>query len=300
MTDNIRDYARIGLAHFMFYPDCVADEQVNVTTLPGILARDDIEVVDFCLPYDVAGRAGLTAALRACDKHLGFAIHPFPLDKICLGTTVDKALTRMILEDQLAAAAAAGARTFTIASGIDPGAAARPAAIDQLRQVCRWLCRRAAGHGMTVLLEPFDRESHRRFLMGPTTECVEFVESLQPEVDNLRLQLDIAHILLAGETFEHAITTAAGHIGHVHLGNCHVSDPADPFHGDKHPPIGYPGGEVDVAQLAVVLRALRDVGHLDRDQPGTMALETRPVAGSNVEELIQDGLAKLDQAWSEV
>ncbi len=302
MTDNIRDYARIGLAHFMFYPDCVVDEQVNITTLPAILARDDIEVVDFCLPYNVAGRAGLTAALRDCDKHLGFAIHPFPLDKICVGTTVDneKALTRMILEDQLAAAAAAGAHAFTIASGIDPGVAERQAAIDQLREVCRWLCRQAAEHDMTVLLEPFDRDTHRRFLMGPTTECVEFVESLQPEIGNLRLQLDIAHIILSGETFEHAITTAAEHIGHIHLGNCYISDPADPFYGDKHPPIGYPGGEIDVPQLTVVLRALLNIGYLDRDQRGTMAIETRPVAGSNVEQLIQDGLARLDQAWGDV
>jgi sugar phosphate isomerase/epimerase len=302
MTADIRKYARIGLAHFMLYPDCVRRERVNFETLPAVLARDDIEAVDFCLPFHPEYRARLSAILRASDKRRGFAIHPYPLDKISMGSTADneKALTRMILDNQIEAAAAASADSFTIASGIDVGDEERPAAMAEFREVCRWVCGRAAKYGIPVLLEPFDRGAHRCFLMGPTVECAAFIESLQPEVNNLRIQLDIAHVRLSGEELDSAVKAAGEHLGHVHLGNCVMKDHSDPFFGDKHPPIGYPTGEIDVPELTQVLRALLDVGYLGTETRGTLVFETQPLPGGDVTQLIEDCLAKLWQAWERV
>ena len=299
MNDDIRSYAKIGLAHFMLWPNCLADAELLSQTLSSFVNRDDIETLDCFLPYEQARREKLIALVRDCGKELRYFIHSFPLDKICLGSTSDseQGLIRLLLDDQVEVAAAVGAKSVTFASGIDPGQSNRAAAKGAFAEFCRWFCGQLKRYGMTALLEPFDHESHRKFLYGPTSECVELIDSLAPEVDNLRIQLDIAHVVLTGETFRHAIQTAARHLRHVHLGNCVKRIASDPFYGDKHPPIGYPGGEIDVPEVAEVLRLLMESGYLNKQNRGSIVIEMQPSPGLTVEQTIQDSLRRLEQAW---
>jgi sugar phosphate isomerase/epimerase len=268
-------------------------------SLPRLLDRRDIETVDCCLPYPGPARDRLVPILRNSGKEIVYAIHGFPLDKIRLGSVFDheQGLARFVLEDQVAVAAEIGARGFNFASGIDPGPADRPAAMRALADLCRWLCPRLKSHGMIGLLEPFDREFDRRFLLGPTTECVALIESMRPENDNLYVQLDLAHIPLMGERFDEAVYACGRYIGHVHLGNCVMKDRADPFWGDKHPPIGYPGGEIDNAALAAALRCLRKSGYLNPQHRGSISIEAQPANGWTPEQTIEDQLRRLHDAW---
>jgi len=299
MEDNIHQFARIGFAHFMLYPDCTVNERPTVQTLGELTQRENIDCIDCCLPMAPFLREPLIPLLRDCDKQIGYAIHPFPLDKISLGSLKDneQGLIRLALQDQLDAAAAIGARTFTIASGPDPGVNDRPAAMARFTDLCRWLCPQAKARNMTVTLEPFDRDFARRFLYGPTSECVELIESLKPEIDNLSIQLDFAHVRLAQENAASAIQTAGKHLAHVHLGNCVMANPNDPYFGDRHPPIGYPGGEIGIAQLTSILRSLREVGYLNPTNPGTLVIETRPTPDSTPEDTMQTQYALLLEAW---
>jgi len=120
---------------------------------------------------------------------------------------------------------------------------------------------------LSETLEPFDRDVHRKHLLGPTCECIEFVDSLASKVDNLKIQLDMAHVA---------------------------------FFGDTHPPIGYPDGEIDVPQVTGILRCLLDVGYLSRQQRGVPVIETQPAPGMTVEQTIEQQTALLDRAWREV
>ena len=300
MKDDIRSYAKIGLAHFMLWPSCLTDAELLTRTLSSFVDRDDIETLDCFLPYGQARREKLIPLVRDCGKELRYFIHSFPLDKISLGSTSDseQGLIRLVLEDQIEVAAAIGAKSVTVASGIDPGRSDRAAAKGAFAEFCRWFCGRLKCYGMTALLEPFDRESYRKFLYGPTKECVELIDSMAPEVDNLRIQLDIAHVVLSGETFRQAIATVADCLGHVHLGNCVKRNPSDPFYGDKHPPIGYPGGEIDVPEVAQVLRLLLEIGYLNKQSRGSLVIEMRPLPGLTVEQTIQDSVRRLEEAWS--
>jgi len=99
------------------------------------------------------------------------------------------------------------------------------------------------------------------------------------------------------ETFEHAILTAKDHLQHVHLGNCVMKDKADPYYGDRHPPIGYPSGEIFTRDLADILRLLVDIGYLSKNNRGTLVIEARPLPGTSVEETINDQFQCLYQAW---
>ena len=301
MDGNIREYAKIGLAHFMFWPECMRSTCVMIESLPKLLQRQDIDVIDCCLPYDEGARRKLVPALRNCGKQLGYAIHPFPLDKISLGSVMEheQGLARLVIRDQIEAAARIGASTFTIASGGDPGQEQRAAAKNVFRNFCGWLCDEVADHNIMVLLEPFDRSFARKFLFGPTAECVELIESLKPHVNNLRIQLDIAHVRLSGERFEQAVQTCGKLLGHVHLGNCLMRDCNDPFFGDRHPPAGYPGGEIDVDGWARALRCLLEAGYLNKRVRPTLVIEAQPFPGLTPEQTIEDQLSRLDRAWRE-
>ena len=86
----------------------------------------------------------------------------------------------------------------------------------------------------------------------------------------------------------------------VHLGNCVLTDKASILYGDKHPPIGIQGGEIDVPELVRVLRTLREVGYLDRAKRGALVFEIRPFPKRNVAYTVADNLRRLEQAWERV
>jgi sugar phosphate isomerase/epimerase len=300
MDTPITEYARLGLVHHMLYPDCGEHPTEHVGTLKAIAARSDIETFDCCLPYDEGARAELIPTLRACGKvDLTFATHFFPLRKLSLCTTsvTEQAQVRMIMRDMVAQAAASGATGFIFASGGPSPDRATPAHHAAFASFCRWLCNELRPHGISALLEPFDMTIDKKFLYGPTVACVALIEALRPAVTNLGLELDMAHLPLMGESFEHAIRAAAPHLRRVHLGNCVLRDPAHPRYGDTHPPMGYPGGEIGEPELTDILRLLLDVGFLDRRRRGNVVIEMTPWPGKTVDETVTDAFARLQAAW---
>jgi sugar phosphate isomerase/epimerase len=297
---DIRDYARIGLVHHMLYPKCTVDPDDHVRTLLEFVERNDIETLDCCIPYGDERRGKLIPAVRDCGKEVVYAAHLFPLAKISLGTTdpQEQGLMKLVAQDHIKMASAVGATGFIIASGTDAPEEDRPAAKEAFAKFCRWFAREAKPHGIVVMLEPFDRTFTKKYLYGQSEECVELVESLQPEVDNIGLELDMAHVPLMGESFEHAIKVCAPHLKRVHLGNCVMRDPANPWYGDKHPPMGIDGGEIDVPQLAGILGLLLQIGYLDSGNRGALVLEMQPFPGRTPEETVADSLRRLSQAWA--
>jgi len=297
---DIRNYARIGMVHHMLYPKCIEDADYHVQTLRSFVEREDIETFDCCLPYGDDRRRTLIEAIQHCGKtDVAFAIHLYPLLTLPLSTPVPhgKAQVRMIVRDMVEQAVAIGATGFVFASGRPSPQEASSENYQAFAEFCGWLCTELAPHGITALLEPFDTAIDKKFLYGSTRACVELVESLRPEADNLGIELDLAHVPLMGETFEGAITTVAPYLKRVHLGNCILKDHSHPRYGDTHPPMGYPGGEIDIPELADILRCLLEIGFLNKQDRGNLVLEMTPWPGWGVEETVADSLARLDGAW---
>ena len=299
MEDRIQNYAKLGLVHHMLYPECLDDPDEHARSLAEFAGRDDIETFDCCIPYGEARRQRVTSALKACGKDVVCSMHLFPVRKISLASTSwdERGLIRLAARDQIEVARGAGARGFVFASGADVPEPDRPRARRGFAEFCRWFCGELKGAGITALLEPFDRTVDKKFLYGPTAECVELIRSLQPDVDNFAIELDVAHLPLMGESFGHAIRTTAPYLERVHLGNCVLKDPSSPLYGDQHPPIGVEGGEIDVPELAEILALLLQVGYLDKDARRPLVLEMKPLPGSTAEETVADGKEKLREAW---
>ena len=303
-TDSISAVARLGLVHHMLYPATVDDPDLHERTLTEFVRRSDIETFDCCFPYGQADRRQrLAAAARASDKQeTAFAIHLFPLRKLLLSAPnyAEQAQVRLILKEMIADAAAMGATGFVFGSGGPPSAEASPAHHRAFLDFCRWLCAELAPHGIDALLEPFDYDFDKKFIYGPLDANLKLVAKVREEFPNIGIELDMAHLPLMREGFESAIERSAPWLKRVHLGNCVMRNPADPFYGDNHPPMGYPGGEIDEPELVRILRTLHKVGFLNAKQRGNLLLELKPFPGRTEEESVTDNWQRLGRAWDRV
>lgn len=301
MKGNIRDYARIGLVHHMLYNDSINDPDDHLKTLAEFLKRDDIETLDCCIPYGEERRKILAEKVRKCQKEVVYALHLFPANKISLASLSfqEQSIAQLIIKDQIDVAAAIGATGIVFVSGADiPDN--RIEAKKSFKEFCIWFCNELKQYDITALLEPFDREFDKKFLLGPIVECVEFIDSLQPYVKNIGIELDIAHLPLMGEDLVYAVRTSAKYIKRVHLGNCISKNTSNPLYGDFHPAIGIKDGDIDVDEVAIVLKELLKIKYLNKDNRGALILEMIPLPGKSVEDTIQYSFDKLNDAWKMV
>jgi sugar phosphate isomerase/epimerase len=206
----------------------------------------------------------------------------------------------MIVSDMVRQAAAIGATGFIFASGGPPFAEGREANHRAFFEFCRWLCGQLAPHRIDALLEPFDFDFDKKFLYGPLDRNLELVQRLSAECPNVGIELDVAHLPLMREEFASSIRRSSPWLKRVHIGNCSMRNPADRFYGDLHPPVGYPGGEIDTPQVAEILGLLREVGFLNPSNRGDLVLEFNPFPGRTEDETVADNLARLRAAWKQV
>lgn len=301
MTTNIRRYAKLGLVHHLLYPACTCDAQYHADTLEPFVARDDIEAIDCCLPFGQTLRQRLIPAVKSCGKDVAYALHLFPARKLSLASTdmIEQQVARYIIADQIAMAAAIGATGFVFVSGADVPdnrTLARAAFTD----FCKWFCDELAEYNITALLEPFDRTIDKKYLYGPIDDCIQLVDDIRRERSNMAIELDIAHLPLMFEDFESAIERCGDRIARVHLGNCVLKDTTHPLYGDKHPPMGLEGGEIDIKQLTTVLRALKKVGFLSKEFRKPLIMEMTPFPGRTPEYTVDKTKQLLDTAWAAV
>ncbi len=301
MNEDIRKYAKIGLVHHMLYPDSVKDPDYHTETLLKFIQRKDIETFDCFMPYGKERRKRIADSIRNIGKEAAYSLHIFPLRKISLASLdpLEQELTRFIIEDQIEAAAAMGVKEFVFASGADLSED-RTAAKESLKNFCIWFCHKLKANGIDALLEPFDRTIDKKFLLGPIDECIDFLDSLPDETDNIGIELDFAHLPLMGEDFKYSIIKTFPFLKRVHLGNCIYKNKNNPLYGDMHPPIGIEEGEIDIPELVIILKNLLDAGYLNKEKRGALLIEMTPFPGKTVEYTINDNFTRLEEAWNMV
>lgn len=299
MNEDIRNYAKLGLVHHMLHPNCVSDPEAHIDTLLTFVQRDDMETFDCCLPYGEERRRRLAPAIRDCGKSVCFAIHFYPFTALPLtsASPIVQSQSWMILDDMIQQAAAIGAEGFIFAAGPPAFHAATQDDFAAFDHVCATLCDKLKPHGITALLEPFDFTIDKKFLYGPIDACVELAKRVTNEHDNFGFELDMAHLPLMGEDFTTAIQRLRPWLKRVHLGNCVLKDKTNPRWGDTHPPIGFPGGEIDVKETTIILRGLLETGYLNTKNRGALVLETTPFPDKTPDETIADNIRRLRQAW---
>ncbi len=116
---------------------------------------------------------------------------------------------------------------------------------------------------------------------------------------NFGLMVDLSHFPILHETAEESLVPVKDYIIHAHMGNAVKPElPKDtPGYGDAHPRFGFPGGGVDVEELAEYLRVLIRIGYLKKDEPKTVSFEVKPFGDEDPEVVIANAKRTLHAAW---
>lgn len=134
--------------------------------------------------------------------------------------------------------AEAGALRCGLQSGPDPGENLRDEAKKALTESCLEISAAARQYeGMYLLIEPLDRFVHKKQLLGPIQETVDWFAALKQHCDNFYIHWDSAHEVLGGADLKTSIRAAAPYLAQFHLCNC-IAEPGHPYYGDHHMDVG--------------------------------------------------------------
>jgi len=303
MIGKPQGFMRVGLIHFMAFPELMSGEGPIVETVERICADDYFQTIEVTHIKDAEVRRRAIEVVRSSGKNVAFGAQPVLLSrKLDLNSLDPKARQIAVdaMRECLGEAIEWQAEGFAVLTGIDPGEEKREAAAAMLcaslKEICE-ISRRM--DGPPVLLETFDRVPFgKNCLIGPTVEAASLARKVAGFYYNFGLLLDLSHLPLLGESPEHAIATAGAHLRHVHIGNCVMRDPEHPAYGDNHPIFGIAEGENGVDELATFLKALLDAGYIGEGMQNTVSFELKPFGNQTSEDVIANARETLDAAWS--
>ena len=299
MNEPLQDYIKVGLVHFMAWPECMGGDGPILDSISAAAADPFFEVLEITRINDPAIRDRAKAILDENEIELGFGAQPILLGGgLDLNHAEDAERRKAIeaVEAGIDEAQQMGIRNVGVLSGGPDGD--KGAAMDRLIDSLKELSAYAGARGCRVVLETFDQVPYgKNCLIGPTRDAVQVSEAVRAEHPDFGLMLDLSHLPLIGESSEEAIGIAGDHMVHVHMGNCAMDDPEHPAYGDNHPRFGAPGTRNDVPELAEFLRVLLDTGYLTRDERKAISFEVKPMAGETSEEIIEASKETLLEAW---
>jgi len=138
----------------------------------------------------------------------------------------------------LAGCVETGALRIGLQSGPDVGEALRNDAKKALQESCLAISKAAEQYkGLYLLIEPLDRFVHKKQLLGPIKETVEWFADLKRQCNNFYIHWDSAHEMLGGADLKDSVRLSAPYLAQFHLCNC-VNIPGHPYYGDHHMDVG--------------------------------------------------------------
>jgi len=267
---------RIGIVHSQLYPQTMSGEGPLIETVAALAAETSLSVIELGHVRDELTRARLKILLASSGLRVAFNAGPEILRHGWdLGAEDGAARADALagVRAQLEEASFLGARLLTVMSGPDVAAERRAAARGWLVESLQRLGDEAARMGISVALEPCDREVDRKRLIGPVAEAVDVAK--QSKRENVGLTLDLAHLILLKENVTDAVSNARNFLLHAQISNCVLAD-GHPARGDQHPAFGTEGSLAGIEQVTVFLKALDRYGFWKKPNGGWLTIEVRP------------------------
>jgi sugar phosphate isomerase/epimerase len=300
MKDPWQSHLRLGIVHFMAFPECLAGDGPQFETLQEICFDPFFDAVDVG-PIDDAGlRAQCAALLRDTQMQVTFACQPVQLQRGLDLNASDKAERKKCVEIILSCldqAKELGASTLALMSGKNVPGSERAGAMDclvhQLGTICRTARERA---GLPVVLEIFDHDIDKKALVGTCATAAHVAKAVREDFPDFGLLHDLSHIYLCHEEPAKHLPLIREYLTHVHVGNS-VSDRAHALFGDTHPLFGMTGGDNDVPELREFIRTLFDIGYLRSGRRPVVGFEVKPPQGIVPRTAIANMKRTWQQAW---
>lgn len=300
MESLLFEYMRVGVVHFMAFPECIGGEGPILETVSQIVEDPFFNAIEVTRIRDDETRRRVRVLLDASGMKVAYAAQPVILsEKLNLNARDEEERIRAIgsLRMRIDEAVELGAESVALMSGPDPGEALREESLILLAASLQDLCDYAFTKGIKITLETFDRTVDKRALVGPSDDAVRLAELVNR--NNFGLLIDLSHLPLQFESAYKAIHTVQHYLVHAHIGNCVLADRNHPAYGDQHPPFGIPGSENGVEEVVEFLQVLRDVGYIEPSaDPPILSFEVKPLPGLSSNFVLGNAKRTLLEAWA--
>jgi sugar phosphate isomerase/epimerase len=291
---------KVGIVHFMAFPNCIKGEGPIYDTLTKIVEDDFFSSVEITWIKDPAERQRVKSLLAASQMAVGYGAQP-PLLMGKLNLNSFDAGERQKAIDQVKActdeAAEVGAKAIAVLSGPDPGEKrdeAMKLLVDSLHQLAAY----AKDKGLRLILESFDSKYDKKCLIGPAKDALALSKAMKKDFPDFGIMVDLSHLPIQDESPRKSLGTLKKmHIAHIHIGNA-VKQQGHSLYGDLHPRFGTPGGENDVPQLVEFLKALFEIEYLGKGKRPIVAFEVKPYGDETSGVVIANAKRTLVDAWA--
>lgn len=301
MQESMRKYMKVGIIHFMAYPETIKGDGPVLETLRKLALDDYFDAVEVTWIKDDAVRSQAKAMLDAAHMTVAYGAQPRLLTTgLNINDINEEGRQKAVatLKAGIDEAYEMGAVGLGFLSG-KYEEAGKEQSYAALIKSTKELCAYAKSKGnLMIAHEIFDYDIDKKSLVGPVALAKRYAEDIRKDYDNFGLMVDLSHLPLLRETPKESILPIKDYVVHAHMGNCIMADPTQTGYGDMHPRFGCAGGENDVDELVEYLRVLMGIGYLnERDRP-ILSFEVRPLPGEDSDIVIANAKRTLNVAWA--
>ncbi|MDB5083288.1 MAG: Sugar phosphate isomerase/epimerase [Bacilli bacterium] len=301
MNGSIKDYMKVGIVHFMAFPETGKGTGPIYETVKRFVTDDYFDAIEITWIKDAQERTKTKEMLQGAHMAVYYGSQPRLLTQGLDINSEDESMRRRAIDEVKSAIDDAhdlGLGGVALLSGKDGGPDKREQLMNLLTSSLTELCGYAAERKMSVVLEVFDKTVDKKCLIGYAADAKDIAERVKKTHPNFGLMVDLSHIPLTYESPEQALLPVKEHLVHIHIGNAYMSEQSDPAYGDMHPRFGYPGSANDVPELMAFLKVLLQMGYLQQGNPKTVSFEIKPVPGEDPEVVIANAKRTLNEAWA--
>ncbi len=301
MKEPIRDYMKVGLIHFMAYPNTMGGEGPILETVTKIAADDYFDVIEVTWIKDSSVREEVRKVLETSHMTVAYGAQPRLLTTgLNINDLNEEGRKKAVatLKEGIDEAYELGAVGLGFLSGkYDPGRQeeAYQALIKSTNEICEYAEKKG---DLKIAHEVFDFDIDKKSLVGPVSLARRYAEEMRRNHDNFGLMVDLSHMPILRETPRESLLPVKDYIIHAHMGNAVVKEPGLPAYGDAHPRFGFPNGANDVNELVEYLRVLKEIGYLRAGNPNIVSFEVKPFGDEVPEVVVANAKRVLNRAWT--
>ncbi len=303
MIDPLCKYMKVGLVHFMAYPETIKGEGPVLETIKKIVLDDYFSAIELTTIKSPEHRSMVKKMLATSHMTIAYGAQPRLLTTgLNINDLNEEGRQRALLnlKEGIDEAYEIGASGFAFLGGRyeeDKKEQAFQLLVESTNEICAYA--KSKGN-MRIALEVFDYDVDKKSLVGPADIALRYAQEIRKAHDHFGLMVDLSHIPLIHETIEESLLPVKDYIIHAHIGNCVVKSADMPAYGDMHPRFGFPGGENDVKEVVHYLRVLMEIGFLNTENPPIVSFEIKPFGDEDPDIVIANAKRTLNEAWARV
>lgn len=294
---NIKEYANIGIVHFMAFPATMKGEGPVVETFSKIAHDDYFDAVEVTWVKSSRDRKKIKEIAKSSKIIMRYGAQPRLLTTGLNPNAInedDRIEAEKTLIEAIDEAESLGCPGIAFLSGKYEDST-KDTAYAQLIKTTKNLCSYAKNKNMSITLEIFDYDIDKKSLIGPTSLAKKFCDEIKKEYSNFGLMVDLSHIPMYYESLSESIDPIKDDIVHLHIGNTVIKEGC-PGYGDQHIGFGFPNSENDVQEVEKFIQHCIKTGVLNKDNKKVLSFEVKPFGDELPETVIANAKRTLNQA----